>query len=122
MFAILFLYQIIIKCVIIIKDARLMKLVNIHDSKSCAERLVGSTPTSGTIICLIDSLWLSFFIRLTIIIPNPCSFIYHKQSPFNTNFRWGYLLQLWQLLRIPYFFNFFKYILRWCISPSLYTF
>lgn len=26
----------------------MMKLVTMHDSKSCAERLVGSTPTSGT--------------------------------------------------------------------------
>lgn len=26
-----------------------MKLVNMHDSKSCAARLVGSSPTSGTI-------------------------------------------------------------------------
>ena len=25
-----------------------MKLANMHDSKSCAARLVGSTPTSGT--------------------------------------------------------------------------
>ena len=30
--------------------ARVMKLANMHDSKSCAERLVGSTPTSGKIL------------------------------------------------------------------------
>ena len=30
--------------------ARVMKLVNIHDSKSCGENLVGSSPTAGTIL------------------------------------------------------------------------
>ena len=30
------------------KYAGVVKLVNTHDSKSCAVRLVGSSPTSGT--------------------------------------------------------------------------
>lgn len=47
-----------------------MKLVNMHDSKSCAARFVGSSPTSGTF--MDDSRYNSiFWIEIDKIKPNP---------------------------------------------------
>ncbi len=44
-----------------------MKLVNVHDSKSCAERLVGSIPTSGTMNFLLIIIWEYILVAIILI-------------------------------------------------------
>ena len=85
-----------------------MKLVNIHDSKSCAERLVGSTPTSGTkYICLLIATGYLFLFS---------SFL---SLPFNVIISWSVFPSCRKNGEFHYFENYFyKFIINMTICSS----